>query len=240
MGLLTDHGVQSVYHYAPLHYFVFIARSRKLLSKPALLENGYDEGHFRSMSKKQDIARGFAQYVHLTLDTCPRILQAKLRAGFPHIAFRLPSTSMESLAYSLCRFNVAMTRQLRRGGKPGFPESHGNGRYLPHHQIPVASTDEEKAEMLGTHLARGTMIEVLVEKELTLPDDMAVIVYSEEDERTARQVVIETGAPWHIHRETPPCEYQRSENYSKEVSEFIHRCLLDKSWLGNGLEFDRV
>src|SRR3546814_20766322 len=51
-----------------------------------------------------------------------------------------------------CRFNIAMTRYLRRDGKPGFPESPSNGHYYDHQQIPTAREIAEKEAMLQKHL----------------------------------------------------------------------------------------
>jgi len=75
-------GVRALYHYAPLHYLPFIARSAALLSKLGLRREGFPEKHFRSTSYRQDMARGFERFVHLTIDPHPPILQAKLKRGF--------------------------------------------------------------------------------------------------------------------------------------------------------------
>ena len=123
MGILQDQGVEWVHHYAPLHYLPFIARARALLSKPSLRKAGFAASHFRTKSRKHDVGRGFGKYAFLTLDPQPQILRAKLAAGFPHVAIAIPAVAVEAATYSLCRFNVAMTRYLRRHGKPGFAES---------------------------------------------------------------------------------------------------------------------
>src|SRR5688572_22783291 len=113
MGVLAKQGVERIHHYTPLHYVPFIATSRAILSKPSLKQAGFDQKHYRSMSHKHDVARGFGEYAHLTLDAEPRILKAKLSAGFPHIAISVPVTAVDPHPFSLCRFNVAMTRKLR-------------------------------------------------------------------------------------------------------------------------------
>jgi hypothetical protein len=109
MSVLSANGVASVQHYAPLHYLPFIARSRALLNKPSLDAAGFKSSHLRSMSHGQDVARGFGNYAHMTLDPQPRILKAKLGAGFPHFALSVPVASVEANTFSLCRYNVAMT-----------------------------------------------------------------------------------------------------------------------------------
>src|SRR5258708_4635167 len=85
MGILSDQGIADVRHYAPLHYLPFVVRSRSLMCKPSLAAAGFNPTHYRSMSYGQDVARGFGGYSHLTLDHKPRILRAKLAAGFPHV-----------------------------------------------------------------------------------------------------------------------------------------------------------
>ncbi|MBR1204935.1 MULTISPECIES: hypothetical protein [unclassified Bradyrhizobium] len=240
MGVLLANGIQSVQHYTPLHYLPFIGRSCAILSKPSLYATGFKSTHLRSMSHGQDVARGFGEYAHLTLDHQPRILKAKLGAGFPHLALSVPSASIEALAYSLCRFNVAMTRYLRRGEKCGVPESDTNGRYYPGHQIPIARTTDDKMAMLKKHLPLGTMIEVLIHGDLVLPDDITVLCYSEEDLKIARTVLSQIERPWHAELSEPPGDYPRSKIHGKSVDDFIAKAIADPDWRGNGLEFDRL
>jgi hypothetical protein len=204
MGVLSANGVEAVQHYAPLHYLPFIARSRAILSKPSLDAAGFKSTHLRSMSRGQDVARGFGSYAHMTLDRQPRILKAKLGAGFPHLALSVPTASIEATPFSLCRFNVAMTRYLKRGKKRGAPESNTNGRYYLGHQIPVARTEEDKMAMLAKHLPLGTMIEVLIHGDLTLPADTSVVCYSEEDAKIARNVLKQIECPWKVEVSEPP------------------------------------
>jgi len=240
MGELSGRGAKWVNHFAPLHYLVFIGRSRKLMSKPALVQAGFAQNHFRSMSKQQDVRRGFERYVHLTLDEAPRILKAKLTAGFPHFCIRVPTSSVESAAYDLCRYNVAMTRQLRREGKTGFPESRSNGRYYAGMQIPVARTRADKAAMLAEHHRTRVMIEVLVLDFICLPDDTQLVSYAPEDETLARKVLDRLMVPWEVVLSKPPGPYPRNAKYAQQVAQFVDRALSDPTWLGNGLEFDRV
>ncbi|MCP3394006.1 hypothetical protein NLM27_35200 [Bradyrhizobium sp. CCGB12] len=240
MGALSASGVEFVQHYAPLHYLPFIARSRAILSKPSLDAAGFKSTHLRSMSRRQDVARGFGSYVHMTLDPQPRILKAKLGAGFPHIALRVPVAAIEANAFSLCRFNVAMTRNLRRGKKRGVLESKTNGRYYLGHQIPVARTDEDKMSMLAKHLPLCTMIEVLIHGDLKLPDKTIALCYSDDDLKIARTVLTQLQVPWTIERAAPPGEYPRSAIHGSSVDDFIASAMRDSQWRGNGLEFDRL
>lgn len=240
MGALTDSNVTVVHHYAPLHYLPFIARSGALLGKPSLAEQGFPPTHLRSMSSRQDIARGFGKYAFLTLDGSARILKAKLDAGFPHIGVRIPASVVDAYTYSVCRYNVAMTRYLRRAGSPGFPESETNGRYYDQQQIPVARTDHDKRALLKKHLGIGTMIEVLVEGDINLPDETEIVCFSDSDVAIAQKVVNHIGRSWTVMLAAPPGPYNRRQEYAQAVDAYTERALLDPLWRGNGLEFDRV
>jgi hypothetical protein len=239
MGVLTEEGVDVVHHYAPLHYLPFIARDGALLTKPSLIAKGFEASHLRSKSSKHDIARGFGDYGFLTLERHPRILAAKLNGGFPHIDIIVPAEAVENSNFDLCRYNVAMTRYLRRGGTPGFPESASNGRYYNGHQIPVARTIDDKRALLREHYDK-TMIEVLMHDDLPLPDNTRVQVYSEEDGALAERVLGDLESPWELELVDPPGPYPRSGEYAHAVDEFIQKALDDPTWLGNGLEFDKV
>jgi hypothetical protein len=233
-------GIEYVAHYAPLHYLVFIARFRSLKSKPALIDVGFAEAHFRSMSGHHDVARGFGDYAFLTLDREPRILHAKLAAGFPHIAILVPIAAFNDRDFHLCRYNVAMTRYLRRNGSAGFPESTTNGRYYGNRQIPIALELGDKKAMLEEHYPAGTMIEVLVPVELPLPDDVKIGCFAPEDAEIAEHILRATDTPWEVALLDPPGPYNRKERYATEVSQFVDHALNDPNWRGDGLEFDRV
>lgn len=240
MGILRKHNVESVHHYSPLHYLPLIGRSNALLTKPSLARAGFPPSHLRSMSSHHDVARGFGDFTHLTLDRHPRILKAKLAAGFPHIGLVVPAEAVEATDFDLCRFNVAMTRQLRRDGMPGFEESPSNGRYYGQQQIPTARVEADKEAMLAEHLPAGTMIEVLVRGDLRLPQGTAVLCYSEADAHLARKILNQVDRPWQVITEEPRGVYPRNAKYSAEVEKFVDLALADPNWRGNGLEFDRV
>lgn len=240
MGVLIEASVASVYHYTPLHYLPFIARTRSLLCKPSIVAAGFPERHLRSKSNAQDVARGFGSYTHLTLDAHPNILRAKLGAGFPHVQIVVPAEVVDASDYSLCRYNVAMTRYLRRQGKPGFRESPTNGRYYGVHQIPVARTDADKAAMLRAHLVANTMIEVLIHGDLLLTDETTIVCFSAEDADLVQHVLSETGSLWQINTAVSPSPYARKASYGEAVREYINRALADPTWRGDGLEFDNV
>lgn len=239
MGILETFAIESVHHFAPLHYLPFIVRQGALLSKPLLAQAGFAPSHYRSMSHRQDSVRGFDAYVHLTITPHPPIVGAKLGAGFPHIRLSIPSSYVDNVDFVLCRFNIAMTRYLRRADKPGFPESPTNGRYYDRKQIPVAKTVQDKHTLLSAHLSRS-MIEVLVESELTLPAATTVACYSEDDAIIVRRVLQTFQCPWTITIAAPQATYNRNPIYASQVLEFIDRALDDHLWRGNGLEFDRV
>ena len=138
MQVFIHHGIEKVLHYAPLHYVTHIARTQALKSKQALTCEGFEVSHFRSKSRCSDVRRGFNEYAHMTLAERPPILMAKLKGGFPHVAIEVPVEAFENTEYHLCRYNIAMTRRLRRCGKPGWPASESNGRYYDDKQIPIA------------------------------------------------------------------------------------------------------
>jgi len=239
MGALKDSGVEWVHHYAPVHYLPFIARAQKLMCKPSLKNAGFPKSHLRSKSSSSDVARGFGEYAFLTLDPKPRILSAKLSAGFPHLAIAVPVNAIESSEYRLCRYNVAMTRYLRRDGKSGHEESESNGRYYCRHQIPIAKSEAEKRSLLEKHLHK-TMIEVLICGDLPLPDTTEVRCFSEPDLLLVKKVLRASGAAWKHEEISPPENYPRNASYAKSVEQFIDEALENPSWRGNGLEFDRV
>ena len=239
MGLLSEEGVNVVHHYTPLHYLPFIGRDRALRTKPSLAAKGFAPSHLRSKSSPHDVSRGFGKYGFLTLERHPQILAAKLKGGFPHVDIMVPADVVDGTTYDLCRYNVAMTRQLRRGGKPGFSEAETNGRYYDTHQIPVARTDSDKRAVLRKHYDH-TMIEVLMHHDLPLPDETRVQVYSSGDEALAKSTLNALQVPWAVELVDPPGPYLRSSTYAQAVDEFIQKALSDPSWLGNGLEYDKV
>jgi hypothetical protein len=167
-------------------------------------------------------------------------LRAKLAAGFPHIAINIPASEIDAVSFSLCRFNVAMTRQLRRDGNEGFPESETNGRYYAGHQIPIARTDADKSTMLQKHLQESTMIEVLVHGDFNLSDETSITCFAEEDAVIAAQILRSLGCKWKVKVEDPPGPYPRDSTHVTAVTAFIVQAEGDPNWRGNGLEFDRL
>lgn len=240
MVALKDFGVERVFHSSPLHYLPFIARSSALLNKPSLAKAGFAKTHLRSMSHRQDVARGFGAYTHLTLEISPPILKAKLSAGFPHIRIEVPEASLSSQEFSLCRFNVAMTRYLRRNGQGGFEESDTNGRYYDGHQIPIARTDSDQTAMLRRYLGTDTMIEVLVHGDLALPKGTEIKCFSDQDAETAKNILDHVGSAWGISTAKAPDQYPEHLEYRAATKQFIQSALSDPNWKGDGLEFDRV
>jgi hypothetical protein len=239
MGALIDAGVQHVYHYTPLHYLPFIARDQHLRTKPSLKAAGFDDTHFRSKSHKHDTARGFYDFAFLTLDPNPRILNAKLAGGFPHIEIAIPTYCVESVDYSLSRFNIAMTRQLRRGNKPGFPESAANGRYYGDKQVPVAYADADKRELLQQNLGKR-MIEVLLHSDLPFQGPIDVVCFHARDAEIASNVLERLDTPWSISNRRAPEYYLYHQKHREHVNDFIKTALEDPGWRGNGLDFDKV
>jgi hypothetical protein len=239
MTLLHEEGVENVYHYTPLHYISFIGRDQTILSKPSLENKGFSKSHLRSKSYRQDILRGFGDYAFLTIDTTPRILDAKLKAGFPHIGISVPSGAIDECDYRLCRYNVAMTRYLKRGNNHGFPESSSNGRYYDNHQIPVALTPSDKRELLRKHLGKS-MIEVLINGDLPLPANTTIDVYRSVDQILVESILENLEIKWDVELKPPPSFYANNASYDASVKIFVEQALSDPDWRGDGLEFDRV
>lgn len=240
MAIFKEFGINVVPHFAPLHYLPYISRTKALKSKPTLRRDGFSDTHFRSKSAHHDVERGFGNYAFLTLHTEPSILKAKLEGGFPHIAINVPEEAFNNVPFDLCRYNVAMTRYLRRNGKAGAAESSSNGTYYENKLIPIARTDEAKRSLIKANYQQGTMIEVLVPDELPLPDNTSITCYSHEDKLLIQNILRFTNCPWQVGVQPPPVKYNRSQNHSKSVEEFIQHCLKDPNWLGNGLDFDKV
>lgn len=240
MPIFDDLGIEYIHHYAPLHYLPFIARSRSLKSKPTLRMEGFNGNHFRTKSKNSDVGRGFGQYAFLTLSRDPRIVKAKLKGGFPHLAFLVPVSSFANIDFDLCRYNVAMARRLLSSPTGGFKLDGTNGRYYGDLQLPIARTNVDKKRLLEAHYQAGKMIEVLVSGELHLSDETKVICYDQADLLIARTVLKKIHTPWEVSLENPPGPYNRQAQYAANVQTFINQSLVDPEWKGNGLEFDRV
>jgi len=237
-GLLTSHGVTDVFHYAPLHYILFIARSQSLCSKNELRRLGYDISHFRRTSRRPDEQRGFSDYVHLTLNQFPPILKAKLAGGFPHFEVRVRAEDVEKGTVHLCRYNIAKCRFLRRGMKTGFTASEANGQYHDEKQIPTAETIAECNDLL-THNLERNMIEVLVPRKLELPTNTRLIFFSPTDRELADELLQPLKLGWQ-------CQLAKDTTYNAEtrcmakVRLFLDHAIADPQWRGDGLDFDNV
>jgi hypothetical protein len=236
--LLAQFGVSRIYHYAPLHYLPFIARRGALLSKTELRRLGFRDSHFRTTSRAQDEQRGFARYVHLTLDAHPPILLAKLEGGFPHFEVAIPAARFDALDYSLCRFNIAKTRYLR-GGRQEPPECDQNGRYYGDMRLPIATTLEERKALLRHNYGKN-MIEVLVPEQLPLVEGTAFRFFDDDDLACARQVLHDLSVEIYRLERDARLQYGPSAQHREAVRQVLLRAVADPSWLGSGLEFDRV
>lgn len=240
MRLFSDLEINFVQHFAPLHYLVFIARAESLKSKKALTFDGFADSHFRSKSKQHDVARGFGEYAFLTLSKSPRFVIAKLAGGFPHIAINVPVHAFQDVSFDLCRYNVAMARRKPTSPQGGFSESSTNGRYYDGKALPIARNTSDKESLLGKHYPLGTMIEVLVHRQILLPKNTEITCYSLDDLRIAQRILGALGSPWQAHFGVPPGVYNRNPRHVHAVEEFVELAIDDPSWRGDGLEFDRV
>lgn len=236
--MLQRNNISYVFHYAPLHYLVFIARAQKLLSKGKLSEEGFNEEHFRSTSKRQDRVRGFNDYIHLSIDPHPGILLAKLKSGFPHFEIEVPASVIESYEYHLCRFNIAKARYFR-GAKQEPMESEKNGKYYGDRALPIAVNDEEKDKLIF-HNYGVNMIEVLVPDELLLTDDTIIRLFSQFDYNIAKRICNVLGVQWKLELDGSGVKYGENIEYRNCVTRFLYSSLNDLNWFGDGLEFDRV
>ena len=237
-GLLTACGIHRAFHYAPLHYLLFIARSRALYSKLELKRRGYAETHFRRTSRDHDVARGFGHYVHLSLMKTPPILEAKLAAGFPHFEIDIPAHAVEQREFHLCRFIIAKCRYLRRGSKPGPPESGRNGRYYGTMELPIGITRAERASLLKANFP-STMVEVLIPDEFSLPAEAKLVFLSQREFDLAAALLQTVPCGWSLALEPAP-GYAARDEYLVDVRRFLDRSSRDPLWKGDGLEFDAV
>ena len=239
MNTVSDFGIQHIYHIAPIHYLAFIARSGRLKSKTELVRSGFEAQHFRSKSKKQDVERGFENYAHLTTSEFPPILEAKLRAGFPHIALKIASRSLDNVDFDLCRYNVAMTRKLRRGNQFGHNEGPTNGYYFDGIQIPIARTYEDQYSLLTQNISRGNMIEILVPDALELAQPSEVITFNEHDAYLVQSILAKLECDWLTECRQAEL-YNPHPEYVASCISYLKRATNDPEWHGDGLEFDKV
>lgn len=234
---LQSFGIAQTYHYAPLHYLPFILRAGALMSKSELRRAGFANSHFRSTSSRQDEARGFADFVHLSTLAHPPILKAKLAGGFPHFEISIASPIIEQHGYLLCRFNIAKTRYFR-GALQEPPESRANGKYLGSMALPVASTDDEKRGLLEEN-NRSAMIEVLVRDRIQLPAPVELTAFSRPDALAIEEIAQSLGVAVSVFLEDS-LSYTADDGKRRAVFESITRAMTELDWKGNGLDFDRM
>jgi hypothetical protein len=216
----------------------FIARSGALLSKTALNKELFNERHFRSTSRRQDVKRGFEEFVHLTLDPHPPILRAKLKAGFPHFEIAIPAKEIEKHDYLLCRFNIAKTRYFR-GARQAPQESDENGRYYGKMRLPVAKTPAEVANLLK-HNYGVRMIEVLVNNRVPLSADCVLKFFRPVDREIAEKALKQLESRIAALEIDATLTYTAREKHVASVIAAIDRAVKDPDWRGDGMEFDRV
>jgi len=236
--MLARHGAIAVYHYTPLHYLPFIARQGALLSKTQLSLLGFADTHFRRTSRLQDEQRGFASYVHLTLDAHPPLLQAKLAGGFPHFEVAVPAAHFDDTEYALCRFNIAKARYFR-GAKQEPPESDANGRYYDGMRLPTARTPMEREGLLRHNLGRN-MIEVLVPEQVPLPSGTTFRFFHDEDFHRAMQVLRNLRVSAYGLERDAQLTYQPAPHHRASTEDALARAVANEAWRGSGLDFDRV
>jgi hypothetical protein len=119
MGILEIYEVERIHHCAPLHYLPFICTSNALLSKPSLRRAGFHLSHFRSTSSRHDVARGFGNFVHLTLGQLFKDSrgQAGRRRYDQERARRVSDGSWQ--CYPYCQGGTYQGRPVREWLRPG-------------------------------------------------------------------------------------------------------------------------
>lgn len=239
LAILAEFGIQKAYHVAPLHYLPFISRSRALLSRSRLKEDGYGDSHFRRTSHKADFERGFGDRIYLSPYQAPPILLAKLRKGFPHVRIGVPCSALVGSNFDLCRFSVARSRYLRRLDKPGPSESITNGRYYEGRQLPVARTRDDVRGVLAEHYTKSANVEIQVQERLPLPSSTTITCFSAHDEKLARRIAAATDMPWEVEKAASQT-YNSATGHVSAVVQFVDRALSDCVWKGNGIDFDRL
>lgn len=238
MNVLYEHGILSAFHYAPLHYLAFITRAKALYSKTELGRLGFSDTHFRSTSRQQDAVRGFANYVHLTLQEFPPIVAAKLKRGFPHFTIEVPTQNLREAEYDLCRYNIAKTRYLRRGDKAGVNPGQENGFYHGRMQIPIARGPHQQNALLEANYGKN-MIELLVPNRMHLPEQTKLHFHHRADLQMAVDL-LEKQLPWVCVMAAPNHQYSPDKKHFQSVQAFFKHTLDNPNWRGNGLEFDRL
>jgi hypothetical protein len=230
MNSLNSHDQNSVYHVSPLHYLVFIMRSKKLLSKNELIFRGFGQKHFRTTSGRTDFKRGFADYIHCSNKGYAPILISKLSLGYPHIEYVFPSSILPEESFLLCRYNIAKNRGL-------FQESISNGYCHDDFKIPVAKFFEEKKSLLEHY---GTNhIEILIRALINLSEQTTIRAFREEDLILINKYLVKFKLNWKLELSDPQTEYQVKASKDKEVVGFLEQSFHKPSWLGSGLEYDR-
>ncbi len=237
MSVFLERNIEWIFHTTPLHYIPSVMHESMLRSKPSLKSVGFTDSHFRSMSKKQDVERGFGNYVHLTTNPYPPILNAKLSGGFPHCSIKIPTTSVDDEELDFCRYNVAMSRYLNRPGGTPLKESDSNGRFYDGKQIPVARLKADKRAMLSAHFPNKT-IEILKSGQLHLDESAKVVAYSQADAELIERIKEKKNCPWEVLIDD--LKYQPDPEHWCEVNSYVETVLENPDWRGNELEFDRL
>ena len=237
MSILIERGIEQIFHVIPLHYLPFIVRSKSLKPKPYLINEGFTTSHFRSKSKHLDEQRGFGDYLHLSSISEPPILEAKLGAGFPHLSLSISVKYLKNIKFDLCRYNIAMTRKLRRGDSAGFNESPENGYYFGDMQIPIARSDQQKSDLILSNPNR--MLELLSKDLVPLGESTSLHVFNSDDRKTVDEVLQKLGCNWTVQVNNA-LNYTARDQYRDSCNNFIKTCLNNPDWKGNGLEFDKV
>ncbi len=238
MNSLQKSKIEHFYHSTPIHYLSFIARDECLRSKLSLFGAGFETTHLRRTSNRQDVTRGFADYIHSTVVEWPPILKSKLNKGFPHVRLIMPSSLLPN-EFDLCRFNIAKGRYLKSGSSP-LPESKRNGKYYDQLELPVARTPSEQLDMLEAAKKDNPVIEVLVKGTLNLSADVKCQVFSQADYETASNVLKKTNSKMNLDLIDAGEMYLNQGSFDSQIGAFIDQALSDPHWKGNGLDYDKL
>lgn len=225
-----------MFHITPMHYLPRILKTAHLLSKTRLIGNGYSKTHFRTTSRKADISRGFGNYIHLSLQEWPPILESKLTKGFPHVRLKIPSSTLGE-NFELCKYNIARTRKIRDGKSPA-KENSKNGHYYDALHVLVVRLKEDQIDMMAN--CKTEMVEVLVKEQLEIDSKTNIQCFSFSDTERVKRLTQQLGCSLNIDQISPAFSYPQDDNFNAMVTEQIDRYISDTAWKGDGIDFDKL
>jgi len=200
------------------------------------MESGFINTHFRKTSQQLDIDRGFGDYVHLSLQEDPPILESKLSKGFPHVQLRIKSTALPK-HFDLCRYNIARTRKVK-DGKSAAIEGPKNGYYYEDLRVPVARKFSNQIAMIEG--SKNNMIEVLIPKKLDIDSSTIIECFTVKDVAITNRIIEQLNLPFNIIEKKLKFTYPENHEFRQNVSRQVISFFNDSDWKGDGLDFDKL